>query len=479
MSRTAENTVDPIELEGTRAVAVPTPRVPPSGLASDPIDYFSARWFSPMARPSYRIELTTVLFFSITLAAVDNAFISVFTKQTFSAVAPPRLLNFTVAIVGSASEIANILSFFWASLSNGVRKVPFINALQLAVIVSVGALAAVPTTTSGLLWLAGLVLAARICWSGIILLRPTVWRNNYRKDRAAIVGRFSSVQQVIIAAFGLGLAILLDHVPGVFGWAAPAAAGVGLLALAATSRLRVRREPALLRDELDPASRRRLGKPWQGPGIVWRILRRDRAYARFMMCMFILGFGNIMLPAMLVIVLRDQFEFGYFKSIGITSGIPYFLMPLAVPMWARLLDRAHVVHFRSIHSWSFASATTFYLAAVWFNSAWMLVPGSVMLAIGYGGGSIAWNLGHVDYSPPAETSQYMATHVTLNGIRGLLAPITSVAIYERLLAWGWTTSQAASAVLGISLVLCVAGGLGFIRLRRELAAGPPFKRATA
>lgn len=431
-----------------------------------------------MARPSYRIELITVFFFSMTLAAVDNSFVSVFVKQTYSGTEHTMLLNIVVALVGSASEIANILSFFWVSASNGVRKVPFINALQLSVILLVGSLALIPETIPGLLVLTGIILLARVSWSGIILLRPTVWRVNYRSDRASIVGRFSSVQQFIVAVVGVLLGLSLDTNPDIFHVAAPAAALLGLIALFATRKLRVRREPALLRAERNPEERRKIGRPWQGPAIVWRVLRQDRRFAQFMMCMFLLGYGNIMVTPIVVIVLKDQFNFGYFRSILLMSTIPYILMPLAVPIWARFLDRAHVVRFRAYHSWAFVGAAAFFFAGVAAHQEWLLFAGSLMLAIGFGGGTIAWNLGHVDFSPPAETSQYMATHVTLNGVRGLLAPLTAVALYEHLRAWDLGVRPAATIVLCVALLLATAGGLGFVWLNRAMSLAGPFKRRT-
>lgn len=451
----------------------------PGGFIAGALGYFSSGRFHPMARPSYRVELVTVLFFSITLAVVDNAFVSVYVKQTFAEIAPDVLLNFVVALVGSASEIANILSFFWVSMSHGVRKVPFINGLQIAVVALVAALAVVPHSVGGLLVFASLIMLARVAWSGIILLRPTVWRANYRKDRASVVGRFSSIQQFLVATVGMVLGFWLDRVPDLFETAAPAAAVLGLVGVLATRKLRIRRERALLADEQHPDRRRRVGRPWQGPAIVWRVLRQDRRFAQFMICMFVLGFGNIMVGPMLVIALRDQFGFGYFGSLLVTSAVPYFLMPLAVPLWARFLDRAHVVQFRSIHSWSFCGSALFFLLAVVLDAPALLFAGSILLAIGYGGGTIAWNLGHVDFSPPAETSQYMATHVTLNGVRGLLAPLLSVALYERLRAWDLAVSTSAAIVLLIAFVLSCAGGVGFILLQRSMAKAGPFKRRAA
>jgi hypothetical protein len=60
-----------------------------------------------------------------------------------------------------------------------------------------------------------------------------------------------------------------------------------------------------------------------------------------------------MLNPVLVIALREEYGFRYFQSILITSAIPSLVQVAIIPLWARLLDRAHVVKFRSIHSWVF------------------------------------------------------------------------------------------------------------------------------
>lgn len=423
-----------------------------------------------MARPSYRAELATVLFFSITLAAVEGGVVSVFTKQTFSGVVSAVTLNRMVGVIGASSEIANILSFAWVTASHGRAKIAFINGLQLAAIALVAAMAATPQSAAGLFMLAGLVLAARACWSGIITLRPTVWRANYPpRTRAAIVGKFAMIQQVIVALGGMGLGYALDRNLGLYRVIVPVMAACGVVAFFATRGMRVRRHRAMIKSESQAA----VLPPWKGPAVVWRVLRKDRWFAKFMLWMFVLGMGNLMLTPILAITLHDEFGLGYRDSILVITTIPYLVLPLAVPMWARLLDRAHVVRFRAIHGWTFAAATLLFLLAVTLHEVWLLYAAAAMQGVGLGGGSLAWNLGHVDFAPPTQTSQYMATHVTLNGVRGLIAPLLSVELYHVLRKWGLDAAGAGAWVLVICLLLCIAGSAGFVRLRMAMgtAAG--------
>jgi hypothetical protein len=88
--------------------------------------------------------------------------------------------------------------------------------------------------------------------------------------------------------------------------------------------------------------------------------------------------------------------------------------------------------------------------------------GAICQAIGLAGGSIAWHIGHHDFAPPNQTSRYMAVHVTLNGARGLLAPLISVTGYHALQAAG---CEASTLMLVICCGACVIGASGFVLLR--------------
>lgn len=424
-----------------------------------------------MASPSYRHELTATLFFAVALATIEGGVISVFARHTFEGVVNPRTLNLTVAALGSMSEVANILSFLWASLPARRSITEFINTLQVSLLACVGAIALLPKSPTGLVLLVGLILAARLCWSGIVTTRPMVWRQNYPPaTRASIVGRLSGVQVIVVASVGIGLGWLLDRHQGAFRMALPASVAVGLIAIWAYGKIRVRNGWKLRRAiETGPP----MLKPWMGPVVVWRVLTRDRRYAQFMLCMSVLGFGNLMVIPVLVITLKEQFGMGYLSSILITSSIQAVVQVVAIPFWARLLDRAHVVRFRSIHSWFFVAGAGVFTLGAAFHSVPVLMFGAVVQGVAYGGGVLAWNLGHVDFAPPTQTGQYMATHVTLNGVRGLIAPITAVVCYELLKSAGF---NAPVWMLGLAFLVNAAGAAGFVWLR--IAMGTEATRST-
>jgi MFS family permease len=414
-------------------------------------------------RRSFALEVRATACFAVTLALIEGGVLAVFAKQTYTGIVAERPLNFAVALLSAMDALANVLSFAWSSLAQGRAKIPWINALQAGVLVCVAGLALAPRTPAGLAMVLGLALLARTCWSGIITIRPTIWRANYpREARATLVGRLSRLQVLIGAGVGALLGALLDRGPAWHRGAVAGAVVCGVLALLATRGVRVRRQRRLLREELAAGP---IMPPWMGPLVVWRVLRKDPDYARFMTALFVLGFGNIMVAPIVAICLRERFHLAYFASILVTTTIPAAASAAAIPLWARLLDRAHVVRFRSIHSWAFVASVALFLLGTLAHRLELMYLAAGVLGVATGGGSLAWNLGHVDFSPPHQTSQYMATHVTLNGVRGLAAPLLSVWLYEALKAMGW---RADAWLMGLCLGVTALGAALFVALRRSM-----------
>ena len=81
----------------------------------------------------------------------------------------------------------------------------------------------------------------------------------------------------------------------------------------------------------------------------------------------------------------------------------------------------------------------------------------------FAGGALAWNLGHNDFATDENASQYMAVHVTLTGIRGLIAPFVGTSLY----VWFETFGAGSGAwVFAIAGVLLVIGSIGFAVMAR-------------
>jgi MFS family permease len=419
---------------------------------------------SSLARRNYRLELRYAFLFSTVLAFVEGGILGVIVRNSFDGIVPAARLNFMVALLMATPEVANITSFLWTALAHGRHKVRFINALQCVLLVAVLAIAFTPRTESGLVMLAVAVIVARICGTGVVTLRSTLWRANYtRFERARATGKFSTVAVLMVAVTGFILGKSMDLHEDSFRILIVLACIAGALGVYNYGQIRMRGHAAMIKAEKadDRASR-----PSINPISLRRLLASDRYYDAFMTSMFILGAGNLMLAAPLVITLKERFGAEYLGGIAIVSSIPMLVMPWFIPIWARLLARVHVVRFRAIHSWVFVAAQSVVLIAVVTDTFWLLGFSAALLGIAFGGGTLAWNLGHLDFAPPThKATQYMAVHVTLTGVRGIIAPLLAVSIYQYLemLRPGW-----GAWVFAFSIVLCAAGGTGFYLLSRAM-----------
>lgn len=420
---------------------------------------FHPKTLPPMLRANYARELVSWFFLPLMLGAVEGGVLGIVVKKMFTGVPgiSPAELDIAVAAVTAAPNVANLTSFAWAGMAHGRPKVPFIAGLQIASALLIAGIAAVPISAPGLWLVVILAFLARSTWTGVITVRTSVWRNNYPDaNRAIVAGRMTSVQAVVLALSGLVIGQALDASPTAFRWLFPMLALAGFLGNSIYRRVRLRGQRRLQRMELDG----RRGLRVADPRALWALLREDRLYRDFMLWMFIFGLGNLMMTPVQTIILNDEFHCSYLEGIMITTILPVAIMPLMIPLWAKLLSRTHIVEFRAIHGWTFVAGSLCLWGSSAFHSMPLMYASSVAFGVGFAGGSLAWNLGHHDFAPAHRDSDYMAVHVTLNGLRGLMAPFLAVALYVPMQRMGigpW--------FFGLCFVLNTIGVMGFVWMR--------------
>jgi len=178
----------------------------------------------------------------------------------------------------------------------------------------------------------------------------------------------------------------------------------------------------------------------------------------------VFGGGNLMLIPMLVVMLSEQLALPQSQQVLVTSSIPLVVLCFCVPWWARLLDRRHIFGYRAIHSWFYVAANLFFTVALVSGSHAALWLAAVLLGCANAGGHLGWNLGHDDFSSDANAAQYMAVHVTLTGMRGLVMPLLGVGFYQWL---AMLRPQWAGWALALPLALNLIGAIAFVVLSRK------------
>lgn len=410
-------------------------------------------------------ELLSWSLFAVALGALEGGLLGVIVKNQFSTAASPAVINLAVAVIAGAASFTNLLSFFFAERALKSGKVLLVAQLMLVAAACLFALALTPRSVPGLVLFTALTVAAMACWSGILTVRSVIWRANYpRRWRGQVTARISQLAALVTAACSALVGLAIDWDGSAWRYLFPLAALCAVAASLVYRRSRVRRHGRLVQAE---QSRRSA----QGGRIRFRsmlgILGGNRDFRRYMGGMMVFGAGNLMVVPMVVVLMNDRMSLDRLVQVLVASSVPILVLCLSVRTWARFLDRRHIVSYRAMHSWTFVAATALFAAAFIGNQPDLLWAGAVLLGLAWGGGHLGWNLGHNDFADDSDSSLYMATHVWLTGLRGLVAPVVGV------MAIGWLESAAPGRgvyAMLLPLLLNLAGWSWFITLHRELRA---------
>ena len=411
-----------------------------------------------MSRQSYAHEMITSAAMPVAVGLVEGSVVGVLARKTFE-VGPVQF-----ATIMAAPMFANVTSFFWAHLARGRKKIPFITGLQVLMLAMIGLIAALPTTPMGGKLLVVLILAARCAVCGIVTIRSTIWRLNYpRHVRARITGKLSLISSLVIAVAPLAGYALLDHDPLAFRWVYPASLIIASVGVVAFSRVRLRGERQLLKYEADPAAAPRPHGETapiyeydarSSPDGFWSVLRRDHLFRRYMKWQFVGGMCNMMgdvLVVYVIVELTRGMANEYLVSILMTTAIPVTIATATLPLWARYMDRVHIVRLRSRISYIWVLQELLNWIGAVYGLLGVVALSRCVRGCVQGAGMLAWNLGHNDFADRRLVALYMGIHVTLTGVRGALGPFLAMLLYA-----GWSGHGPRS----IGLPVAAWGGIG-------------------
>jgi MFS family permease len=418
-----------------------------------------------VARTLMPREVQVNALMAVTLGALEGGLLGVIVKTGFAEVAGGPVVNLAVAVVSGAPAFANVASLVFANLAHGGHKTRWVASLMAVCSLAALMIAAAPVSAAGLVWLVFWMVAARLCWAGVITLRAAIWRANFpRRVRATITGRIAITYSLLIAATSAAIGLGMEAWDQAWRLMYPVVAVLGLAAAWRYRRFTVRGHGRLLREELDA---RGSGRVRLADAV--SVLRHDRWYRRYMATMFLFGSGNLMVIALLVVILTEQLGVPRMQQVLITTTIPLLALAALTPIWAKRLDRVHILEYRAFHSWTFVLAMALFVPGAIFGQLWLFWLGAVAIGAAFAGGRLGWNLGHNDFASDAHSTLYMSIHVTLTGVRGLIAPLVGVGLYQ------WLESMEPGRgrfVLVFPFLLTLAGALIFVTLarlkRREL-----------
>lgn len=160
----------------------------------------------------------------------------------------------------------------------------------------------------------------------------------------------------------------------------------------------------------------------------------------------VMGFGNIMMMPLRVIILADP-QYGFNKSPEfiaiVTAVIPPVMLFLFTPLWGKLFDRMNFFLLRTILNFMLVASILFYFLP---GTTWGFVTGSVLLGLAFSGGNVAWSLWVTKMATPERVADYMSGHTFFTGVRALLAPLISVPL-AAVVPMEWLVAVSCSMIL--------------------------------
>jgi MFS family permease len=156
---------------------------------------------------------------------------------------------------------------------------------------------------------------------------------------------------------------------------------------------------------------------------VERVVAQDRAFLLFQMAFFLSGSSFFMSTHVVLLLVRERFEFGAFELALWMSVTPQLLLALGSPMWGRILDRIGIVRCRLLIGFLMTAYLLSYFCGIMLGWPGLICLGSVLQGVSNGGGQLTWALASSHFAPRAEdVPLYNGIHFVLNGIRGLVLP---------------------------------------------------------
>jgi MFS family permease len=154
-----------------------------------------------------------------------------------------------------------------------------------------------------------------------------------------------------------------------------------------------------------------------------RIITNDRAYLLFQLAFFLSGSSFFMSTHVILLLVRERFDFGAFGLALWLSAVPQLMLALGSPFWGRILDRIGIVRSRLLISLLMTAYLGCYFGGIVTGLSFLVCLGSILQGASNAGGQLTWALASSHFAPQTEdVPLYNGIHFVLNGIRGLVLP---------------------------------------------------------
>lgn len=414
-----------------------------------------------MARRNFVREFVHLLPWSVLAGVIEGQFASVVVAKTFHG-------NSTmIAIAAGMPYAAYISSLFWGMLCVGRPKIQLSILAGAGTAVFASLAGMLPETIGGAVLFITQIACAQVFLAGVVTVRAAMWKSNYPSAvRGQIAAKLQGIRSVISILAVQSAAALCDWRPEAYRLVYVGAALLGLLGLVLLSRVRIRGERSELRASVagqDNAAERRRSRPFSfhdllSPVHAWaqmmNVFRSDSRFTRYCVAQSLHGAANLFTIAVIVEVISQELVTGgakeFWISTGLITALPILALLGSLRRWGQLFDSLGVLRFRVVNVICWTVSLALGLAGTMVTRAgaglepFLFITAIVLFGlrgvvngVAQGGGTLAWNLGHLHFARDGKTDVYMGIHVFLAGVRGLIAPLAGMWLYTYIGSWIW------------------------------------------
>jgi predicted MFS family arabinose efflux permease len=274
-----------------------------------------------------------------------------------------------------------------------------------------------------------------IYFLGTTMTLPTInllLRDNYQKNNFGKLYGYSATAQkvmVLIATFVFGQMLYQNYF--VFRFVYPSIGLLSVIALFSLSAIPYTKQDPIPKTKISTSLKNSIKR-------MYNILKNDKPFLHFEMAFFAYGIAFMITSTVITFFLESFLGLSYASISTYKSGAGIVTV-LALPLLGILSDKIDPRKFGIIMFGAMLLYVTFIMLTEYidFNTSfgnieiyYTLIIAFISFGIFTAAGTLSWNIGSSFFSKnPNDSADYQSVHISLTGIRALIAPI-GVIIYK-------------------------------------------------
>lgn len=296
------------------------------------------------------------------------------------------------------------------------------------------------------------------------LSRPFVYptinlflKNNYRdKYFGSLYSYGTSLQKITMLLTAFAFGVMLDFNPFVYRFVYPALGFLGVLSIFWLTRIKF--VPA---HEESTAKQNILYSVKDALKRMIGILKTNKPFLDYQLGFMLYGFAFMSTKAVITLFYDEALHLNY-TSVAFYQNIFNVLAIFLLPVFGRLIGKIDPRKFAGLTFIALALYLFFIMITSYFPGhieVWNLhIYYTLIIAVLFNGifvatMSLAWYIGSAYFCSREEAGDYQSVHLTVTGIRGLVAPMIGVYFYNAIGFTGTFSIGIISLLLAVMLLL--------------------------